>query len=548
MVAAFLFAVQLTAAPAPQPDHDQMPVAAPATLVQGMGDLHHDISTKSEEAQKFFDQGLTFVYAFNHDEAVRSFKRAAELDPASPMPWWGVALALGPNINLDIDPERELAAYDAIQKALTLMTQAGATVPAQERAYVSALMMRYSNDPRADLKKMAVDYKNAMGDLTRAFPDDLDAATLYAESIMDLHPWQLWSIDGLPADGTLEIVRVLESVIKRDPKHIGANHYYMHAVEASITPERGLEAASKIAQLVPAAGHLVHMPAHIYMRTGDYAGAVAANETALDVDRAYIAATSPNGVYPMMYYNHNLDFLASAAMMTGEFAKASKAADEVVANALAGVKDMPMLEPFTAKKIFVLLRFAKWDEMLQVPAPDPDLKMLTAIWHFGRGVAQAKKGAAAAADQERTAYVAAKRAVPPDTPWGENTAAKIFAVADSVLDARIWLAKKDLEQSITAWRKAVAAEDKLSYDEPSDWFYPVRESLEAALFYAHRLDATEEIMRQDLERNPDNPRTLFIQMQFLLQVDDKDMALVSRRHFLDGWEKSDVELKLEDMY
>ena len=531
MVASLLFMLQLAA-------------AAPATLMTGMGNLHHEIATKSEEAQKFFDQGLTFIYAFNHDEAIRSFKRAAELDPNSPMPLWGIALALGPNINLDVDPEREQAAYAAVEEALKLTGSA----PAAERAYVTALLTRYSNDPKADLKKLAVQYKDAMRDLTRAFPDDLDAATLYAESIMDLHPWKLWGIDGAPADGTLELVSVLESVLARDPKHIGANHYYIHAVEGSITPERGVESASKIAQLVPAAGHLVHMPAHIYMRTGDYAGAVAANEAAIEADRKYIAATNPNGVYPMMYYNHNLDFLASAAMMTGEFAKASKAADEVVANALAGVKDMPMLEPFAAKKMFVLLRFTKWDEMLQVPQPDPSLKILTAVWHFGRGLAQAKKGNAAAADQERTAYVAAKRAVPPNTPWGENTAAGIFAVADSVLDARIWLAKKDLEQSITAWRKAVVAEDKLSYNEPSDWYYPVRESLEAALFYAHRLDATEIILREDLERNPDNPRTLFVEMQFLLAVDDKDMALVTRRHFTDGWEKSDIELKLEDLY
>ena len=415
---------------------------------------------------------------------------------------------------------------------------------------MSALVARYSNDPGADLKKLAVQYKDAMRDLTRAFPDDLDAATLYAESIMDLHPWNLWGIDGTPADGTLECLWTCSNPCsKRDPPtHIGANHYYIHAVESSITPERGLASAGKIAQLVPAAGHLVHMASHIDMRTGDYAGAVKANEAAIEADRAYVAATSPSGVYPMMDDNHNLDSLASAAMMTGEFAKASKAADDVVANALAGVSDLPTLEPFAAKKMFVLLRFAKWDEMLHVPQPDPKLTILTAVWHFGRGVAQAKKGAAAAADQERTAYVAAKRAVPPNTPWGQNTAAGMFAVADSVLDARIWLAKKDLAQSITAWRKAVAAEHckLMLYDEPSDWFYPVRESLEAALFYAHRLDDTEKILREDIERNPDNPRTLFIEMQYLLSVEDNDLALIARRHFSDGWENADVELKFDD--
>jgi tetratricopeptide (TPR) repeat protein len=385
-----------------------------------------------------------------------------------------------------------------------------------------------------------------MRDLTVAYPNDLDASVLYAESIMDMHPWQMWTQDGAPAEGTIEAITVLENVLKYDKNHIGANHYYIHTVEASISPERALESADRLKTLVPAAGHLVHMPSHIYMHTGDYAGAVAANEAALEADRKYIEATKPSGMYPLMYYNHNLDFLASAAMMTGEFAVASRAADEVVANALAGVNDMPTLEPFAAKKMFVLLRFAKWDDMLQVPAPDPKLKMLTAVWHFGRGVAMAKKGNAAGADQEKAAYNTAKRTIPADAMWGLNKASAIFAVADAVLDARIWLAKKDLEQSIAAWKRGVSAQDKLAYDEPDDWYYPVRESLEAALLYAHRLDETERIFRQDMEHNPENPRTLFIEYQFYTITDDKDMSLVYRRRFSDGWEKADVDLKLDD--
>ena len=545
MLNALLFALQVSAAapaPAAAPASDQAQSGAPATLMEGMGDLHHPIDTTSEEAQKFFDQGLTFIYAFNHDEAIRSFRRAAELDPASPMPWWGIAYALGPNINNDVDPDREKAAYDAAQQALKLAEHAAP----QERAYVNALVKRYSNDPKADLKALASQYRTSMRDLTVAYPNDLDAAVLYAESIMDLHPWQLWSTDGAPADGTIELITVLENVLKYNPQHIGANHYYVHAVEASISPERGLESAERLKTLVPAAGHLVHMPSHIYMHTGNYAGAVAANEAGIAADRKFIESTGATGIYPEMYYNHNLDFLASAAMMTGEFAKASTAADEVVKNALAGVEDMPMLEPFAAKKMFVLLRFSKWDDMLQVPAPDQKLKLLTVVWHFGRGVAQAKKGNAAAADQEKAAYNTAKRAVPADTMWGYNTASAIFAVADAVLDARIWLAKKDLESSIASWKKAVLAEDKLAYDEPDDWFYPVRESLEAALLKAHRLDETERIFRQDDEHNPENPRTLFIEYQFYTMTDDKDMSLVYRRRFSDAWEHADVDLKLDD--
>src|SRR5258706_7885257 len=236
----------------------------PATIMPGLGNHHHPVSTKNAEAQRFFDQGLTLTYAFNHDEAIRSYKRAGQLDPKLAMAWWGVALALGPNYNVDVDPPREREAYEAIQKALKMPASA------TERAYIEALSHRYSNDPKADLHKLSVDYSNAMRELARRYPDDLDAATLFAESAMDLRPWKLWSADHKPAEGTPEIVATLESVLRRDPNHVGALHLYIHAVEASDQPERALQAADILPKGCPGAGHLVHMPAHIYARTGDY--------------------------------------------------------------------------------------------------------------------------------------------------------------------------------------------------------------------------------------------------------------------------------------
>ena len=526
---------------AAQAAHDMRPNDRPATLVEGLGTTRHAIATKNEEAQKFFDQGLTFVYAFNHDEAIRSFRRAAELDPASPMPLWGVALALGPNINLDVDPDREKEAYEAAQQALKL----SANAPPNERAYVEALVKRYSNDPKADLKALAVQYKNAMAALVKRFPDDLDAATLYAESMMDLRPWQLWGNDGTPAEGTLDIVNVLEGVIKRDANHVGANHYYIHAVEASFSPERGLDSAKRLETLVPAAGHLVHMPAHVYMRTGDYPAAVKANATAVEVDRKYITETGAGGVYPAMYYNHNLDFLASAAMMTGQFEEASKAADEVVKNVADAMNDMPMLEPFAAKKTWVLLRFGKWDDVLALPVPDPKYKILTVISRFSRTVALAKKGSKAEAVKERLAYNAAKKELPADTPWMYNTAGKMFAVMDPILDAR--LALPDINAAIFALRKAVAAEDRLNYDEPADWYYPVRESLGAALFKAKLMEQARMVFRDDLEKNPNNGRSLYgLFLIFRSYSSDDPDTLVTRRQFSDAWEHADVQLSIDD--
>src|SRR5437763_12690215 len=271
-------------------------------LMAGLGEVHHPVSTKNPQAQQFFDQGLKLVFGFNHDEAGRSFQRAAELDPKLAMAWWGVALTLGPNYNLPVDPEREKAGCEAAQRAVAL--QANASEP--EKAYINAVAVRYSNDPKADLPALDVAYKEAMGKLSARYPDDLDAATLYAESAMNLHPWHLWSPDGKPNEGTEEIVFTLESVLKRDPNHLGANHYYIHAVEASPQPERALPSANRLTKLAPNAGHLTHMPAHIYARVGDHAASAHCNQLAAAADRKFLAATGQEGVYPLMYYSHNL--------------------------------------------------------------------------------------------------------------------------------------------------------------------------------------------------------------------------------------------------
>jgi tetratricopeptide (TPR) repeat protein len=545
IVAAWLLGATLggTVAQA-QHDHAANQGSRPVTLDAGLTGVHHPIQTQNAEAQKFFDQGLTLIYAFNHEEAVRSFEKAAELDAESPMPYWGIALALGPNINQDVDLDREKAAYEAVQRAVKLASRA----PENERAYVGALVKRYSNDPKADLKALAVQYRDAMRALAQRYPGDLDAATLYAESLMDLHPWQLWSSTGAPTEGTLEIVAVLESVLARDSQHVGANHYYIHATEASLTPDRALDSAKRLETLVPSAGHLVHMPAHTYMRTGNYAGAVKANAIAADVDRKYIAEAGPNGFYPTMYYNHNLDFLASAAMMTGQFARASQAADELVKNVTPIIADMAMVEPFAAKKMYVLLRFAKWQDVLQLPMPDSKATVTTTLFHFGRGVAQAALGAVADAGREREAYRAARQRVPADAMIGYNPASAIFLVCDAVLDARIAAAGNNLDSAIQAWQKAVAAEDALSYDEPSDWFYPTRESLGAAYFRAKRYEEADRTFREDLERNPDNPRSLFALWQMVGVVGEPDdpVTMLLRRRFREAWTDADAELKFSD--
>ncbi|MBI2963257.1 MAG: hypothetical protein HYY35_05830 [Deltaproteobacteria bacterium] len=515
----------------------------PGALMSGLGDHHHPIKIRSTLGQKLFDQGLTLVYGFNHEEAIRSFRRAAALDPEAAMPLWGIAYALGPNLNLDVDPEREKQAYEAVRRAL----QVAEGAPENERAYVTALSKRYSEDPNADLKQLAADFAAAMRDLSERYPDDLDAATLYAESLMDLNPWKLWTADGRPAERTEEIVAVLESVLRRDPNHIGANHYYIHAVEASTTPERALASAARLEKLVPNAGHLVHMPAHVYMRTGDYAASARANAEAARVDEAYIKARDVQGFYPLMYYNHNLDFLSAASSMAGRYEDARKASERASANIAPLVKDMPMGEFLVPRPLLVDLRFQRWSQVLKASEPPEDLPTSRAIWRYARGVALAAKGDVAAAAQERAALDAESARVADGAPWGLNSTKAVLAVAQASLDARIAAARQDRQAAIAAWRLAVDAEDRLAYDEPPPWYYPVRESLGAALLADGQKEEAEKVFRDDLRRNPRNPRSLFGLWETLkAQKKTADSEWV-RRAFQEAWKGADAELRLEDL-
>ena len=516
----------------------------PAVLMSGLGEQHHPVSTKNPEAQRFFDQGLTYIFAFNHDEAVRSFKRTTELDPQLAMAYWGIALALGPNINLDVDPEREKAAYEAVQKALTL----SANAPEQERAYIESLAKRYSIDPKADLKKLAVDYKNAMEELVKRYPDDLDAATLYAESMMDLRPWQFWNKDGTPAEGTEEIVTVLESVLKRNPNHIGANHYYIHTVEASLHPERALPSAERLKTLAPAAGHLVHMPAHIYMRTGDYKSAAQRNKVAAEVDQAYIKSSGVQGVYPLMYYSHNLHFLAVAYAMEGRFSDAKKAADQLEAHVGPHVKGMPMLEFFMPTSTLILVRFQRWGDILESPKPNPNMSITTAVWHFVRGMAYAATGKVKEAESERKQFISVMKTIPAGKTWDLNTVNSVLEVAENVVDARIALAKGDNKSAIELLKKAVEAEDALNYAEPPGWYIPTRESLGSVLMLNGEYAEAEKVFRVDLDKNPRSGRSLFGLLKSLKAQGKNYDAQLVQKEFEVAWKNADIQLKqVEDL-
>jgi hypothetical protein len=505
--------------------------------------VNHAVSTSNPEAQRFFDQGLSLIFAFNHDEAVLAFQRAADLDPRLAMAYWGVALALGANYNLPPEPAREKAAYEALQKAQRLASRA----PQPERAYIAALSKRYSTDPQADLQKLALEYKEAMGALSQRYPDDLDAATLYAESAMNLRPWQLWNKDGTPAEGTEEIVAVLESVLKRNPDHPGANHYYVHAIEASPHPERALASAARLERLAPASGHLVHMPAHIYMRVGDYDMAAQRNTLAAAVDEAYIKSRGVQGIYPLMYYGHNLHFLAIAHAMQGRASDAVTAAEKLATHISPHLKAMPMLEYFMPTSMLLRVRFRRWEAILQSPPPEEDMVLTKAIWHFARGMAFTATGQTEQAEQERQAFLVARQAVPADTTWDLNSANHVLDIAQHVLGARMAMAKSQRQPAVELLRKAADLEDSLKYAEPSAWYLPVREMLGGVLLVSGEYGAAESAFRADLANNPRSGRSLFGLLLSLKGQGRPYAAQLIQQELQTAWKNADTPLRLEDL-
>ncbi len=543
-LALFAVVLSLTITAAAQ-DH-AMGTARPVTMMAGLGDLHHPVSTKNASAQEFFDQGLRLIYAFNHDEAARSFQKAAELDPKLAMAYWGIAEAVGPNYNDPASADRFQRAHEAIQKAVDLSGNASDA----ERGYIFAMAKRFPADPKADLRKAAEEYRDAMREVVKNNPDDLDAATLFAESGMNLHPWGLWHQDGTPHEGTEEIVATLESVIKRDPDHLGALHYYIHAVEASNSPERALAAANRLAAQAPAAGHIVHMPAHIYIRTGDYAAAVKTNLEAAAADRAYLKSSGAQGIYPMMYYSHNLHFIAMCSAMTGDYAEARKAAEMLAAHVEPFVKDMPPLEGFMTIPMAVNVRFHKWDAILAMKEPNAEMKAAVGFWHFARGMALAGNGKISEAEAEYKIVAQAEKATSPDAIFQmpiNNKTKDILKIAENVLGAQVALAKKDNAAALGMLHEAVAVQDTLKYDEPQDWFYPVRESLGGVLLMSGDAKGAEQVFREDLAKNLRNPRSLFGLHRALQAQDRNSDAWFVEQEFRKAWKGGEGELKVEDL-
>jgi len=531
--------------PAFAQEHATAAKSKSATLMTGFGDWRHPVSTKNAQAQAFFDQGLRLIYAFNHDEAARSFQRAAELDPKLAIAYWGIAEAVGPNYNDPASEDRFVQAHQAIEKAQSLTEGASDS----EQAYIAALAKRFPADPKSDLHAAAEEYRDAMREVSKKFPDDLDAATLFAESGMNLHPWGLWHVDGSPEEGTEEIVATLESVIRREPNHLGAIHYYIHAVEASRSPERALAGATRLAQLAPAAGHIVHMPAHIYIRTGDYEAAVKTNQKAAQADQVYLAASKEQGIYPMMYYSHNLHFIAMCAAMNGNYLESKHGAQMLAANVGPHVKEMPPLEGFMTVPLAVEVRFHKWNEILKTPQPDASMQTATVFWHFARGMALAATGKVEEAEAEHTIIAEAEEKTPADLVFQmpvNNKTKDILKIAENVLGAKISQAKKENEAAISQLREAVGVQDGLKYDEPQDWFYPVRESLGAALLMSGDNAGAEQVFREDLERNLRNPRSLFGLEQALKAQGRTYDATFIKKQFDASW-KGGAPPKVEDL-
>jgi tetratricopeptide (TPR) repeat protein len=525
---------------------DHAPSAAAAAdsagrtpLYDDLGTYHMAITTRSPVAQRYFDQGLRLTYGFNHAEAIKSYQEGVREDTTCAMCWWGIAYALGPNINVPMDTAAVRPAYEALQQAKRLMS--GATP--RERAYIGALGARYTADPAAPRGPLDSAWARAIGDVARRFPTDDDAATLHAEALMDLRPWNYWNNAGKPrAPSTMQTVAILERVVKRTLDHPGACHFYIHAIEASNFAARAVPCAERLGSLVPGAGHLVHMPSHIYMRLGRWDEAVDDNVHAAHVDQEYVAARHPTGVYPIGYVPHNYHVMWEALCMLGRSEEALTAArtisDKVPADV---VRAIPPFEYYSPVVLLTLARFSRWDEALKEPAPAEGLQYTRGIWHYVRGLAYTAHGALDSARAARDSVVAIAAAIPPEATANLNSMQALLQVAERHLAGEMAARQKQTKQAVAELRAGIAVEDELTYDEPSAWAVPLRQQLGGILLAAGRAKEAEQAYREDLVRYPNNGWSLHGLAESLKAQGRAKEATAVEAKFRKAWSRADVK-------
>lgn len=516
-----------------------------ANLLEGLGNYTMPVTSDVPEVQQWFDQGLMLTYGFNHDAAERSFLKAAQLDPECAMCWWGASLVLGPNINAAMNPASNEVAFERAQRAQSLAPNASE----REQAYINALSVRYTEQAPEDRTPLDRAFAEAMREVADQYPDDLEAATFHAEALMTLQPWNYWDEDGRPVGNSETIVSVLESVMERDPNHAGALHMYVHAVEASDDPDRGVRAADKLRDLIPGSGHLVHMPAHIYARVGRWQDAVVANELAIQSDDAYLAICRPGiGVYPLGYVPHNHHFLWFAATMIGDsetaLAAARSTAERTSNPDLLGAPGLDPLQDFSMTETFANIRFGKWDAIVNTPKPDDQWKYMNAMWHYGQSMAalrqnrleDARQHYQHVADASQDPEVAALR------KWDRYTMVYAVEIAERILSAELALTEGDAESAIAHLREAIPIEDNIPYDEPPGWHLPVRQILGGVLLEAGQAAEAQRVYEAELRRNPENVWSLYgLNRALLAQNKDGEAAKVTERLEMAS-AHSDIEL------
>jgi tetratricopeptide (TPR) repeat protein len=500
--------------------------------------LPHVSSTKNPEAQRFFDQGLLLVYAFNHAAAVEAFEQALRLDESFALAHWGIALAHSANINSPLTAER----LGLARSAIALAGEKSPRASRRDREYIEAMQLRYASAEFQAREQAERNYAQAMKELSQRYPDDATAATLHADALMNLIPWKYWTASGEPAAETPEILAALERALKIDPDHLGANHYSIHALEASPFPERAMQSALRLEALGLDTGHLAHMPSHIYLRTGDFDAVVRANSDAVKADRDFLQAVGERGRSYLGYHAHNLEFLALGHTYRGEFAKALEVSDAFNAAIDRIVATRPGAEMKYVARISVLLRFARWQDVLTLPEPPESQRIHLTFWRYARATAESGLGRAKAAQREYRAFVRARAQVKSDAYIGQSPAQEILDIADRVARARIAMAQGKSTEAVSLLREAVAVQDALAYDEPPNWYYPVRETLGSVLLRDGRAVEAEQVFREDMRRNPGNPRSLFGLAESLKAQQRTDEAALVEARFRRAWAHADQQL------